>query len=456
MSKKRYILPISVATAILLGGCAHNVVPSSEVNSAVKANAVKMPKRFESSYTGGKVADNWLRRFKDPTLNRLVKEAQSNNPDIKKAIARVEKSAALMDITYSGLMPTLNLKGNYQFRNWEVSNRHDKGDISLALGWEPDLWGRVANEVTADSEMTIATIADFEWARQSLSAQTARAWFLLGSDKMLYDFYRQVIAIEKKARNILEKRAKIGQGNMRDVHMIRGMLAEAQDNAQRLKSQKEQHARALEALIGRYPSNTIRGKYLKRVRGKVPSGIPADLLNRRADIIAAQYRVASAFHHEKSTELLKLPRIDLEVKAGVDVVQDSVAKFIGGIFMPIFDAGKIQAKIDVATAEQKEAIANYEKVVLNALKETENYLALDKQLARREYYLDTMVKEYKEAYNMTYKNYKIGQGTILDVLSAQSKWINARILRTQVLRDRLINRVNLHLALGGSFDTKRR
>ena len=456
MNKKRYLISVSVVTAIMLGGCATNVVPSSQVNSAVKENAIKTPKRFQSSYTGGKVADNWLRSFKDPTLNRLVKEAQHNNPDIQKAIARVEKSAALMNITYSGLMPTLNLKGNYQFRNWEASNRHDKGDISLALSWEPDLWGRVANEVASDSEMTIATIADFEWARQSLSAQTARAWFLLGSDRMLYDFYRQVIAIEKKAKNILEKRAKIGQGNMRDVHMIRGMLAEAQDNAEALKAKQEQHTRALEVLIGRYPANTIRGKYLKRVRGRVPSGVPADLLNRRADIIAAQYRVASAFHHTKSVELLRLPRIDLEVRAGADVVQDTVAKFIGGIFMPIFDAGKIQAKIDAATAEQKIAIQNYKKVVLNALKEAENYLALDKELARREYYLDTMVKEYKKAYDMTYKNYKIGQGTILDVLSAQSKWINARIIRTQVLRDRLINRVNLHLALGGSFDSKRR
>ena len=456
MSKRAYIVPLSVAVAMLLGGCAHNVVPTSDVNVAVKANAVKSPKRFQSSYTGGKVADGWLRSFRDPTLNRLVKEAQRNNPDLKKVVARVEKAAALMNITYSGLMPTLNLKGNYQFRSWEASNRHDKGDISLALSWEPDLWGRVANEVASDSEMTIATIADFEWARQSLSAQTARAWFLLGSDKMLYDFYRQVIAIQKKARDILEKRAKIGQGNMRDVHMIKGMLAEAQDGAQRLKAQKQMHARALETLIGRYPANSIKGKYLKRVRGRVPAGVPADLLNRRADIIAAQYRVASAFHHVKSVELLRLPRIDLEVRAGSDIIQHSMAKFIGGIFMPVFDAGKIQAKIDAATAEQKEAIANYEKVVLNALREVENYLALDKQLARREYYLDTMVKEYKSAYDMTYKNYKIGQGTILDVLSAQSKWINARILRTQVLRDRLINRVNLHLALGGSFDRKRR
>jgi len=78
-------------------------------------------------------------------------------------------------------------------------------------------------------------------------------------------------------------------------------------------------------------------------------------------------------------------------------------------------------------------------------------LANDRYLARRHTYLNMMVKEYKTAYDMTDKNYKIGQGTILDVLQAQSKWINAKILRTQVMKERLINRVNLHLALGGSF-----
>ena len=89
-----------------------------------------------------------------------------------------------------------------------------------------------------------------------------------------------------------------------------------------------------------------------------------------------------------------------------------------------------------------------------AYREVETALAQERYLARRHAYLNTMVKEYKSAYDMTYKNYTIGQGTILDVLQAQGKWINAKILRTQILKERLVNRVNLHLALGGSFDSK--
>ena len=119
--------------------------------------------------------------------------------------------------------------------------------------------------------------------------------------------------------------------------------------------------------------------------------------------------------------------------------------------MPIFDAGKIQAKIDAASAKEQKAIANYKKVVLNAYKEVENALSNERYLQKRYVYLNKMVKEYKKAYDMTYKNYKIGQGNILDVLNIQSKWISAKIARTQLLKERLINRVNLFLALGGKY-----
>ncbi len=453
------LLTLSATAVLLLGGCAQNVVPSKAVNAEVRKGAPKAPSHYRSSYVGGPVRDNWLREFRDPTLNKLVTEAQKNNPDLMVAASRVERAAAMMQLTHSGMMPQLGISGNAIDRNWDYNykdreDRHYRASAYFNLSWEPDLWGRVANALNSDAEATVATLADYEWARQSLSASTARAWFLLGSDQMIQNFYTQLVGIQKKAETILAKRAKIGQGNMRDVHMIRGMVAEAQDGLQAAKLAKEQDTRALETLIGRYPGNKVRAGRLHAVTGRVPSGVPLDLLNRRPDIIAAQYRVASAFHNTEAMRLLRLPRITISAQLGVDTIQQSLAKLIGGLFMPVYDAGAIQAKIDAATADQKAAIALYRKTVLNAYREVENALANERHLARRYAYLNTMVKEYKSAYEMTDKNYKIGQGTILDVLQAQSKWINARILRTQVMKERLINRVNLHLALGGGFDRK--
>jgi len=438
--------------AVMLGGCVHNVVPTSEVVEELKQEGMTPPKRFESSYVGGQVRDGWLRSFRDPMLNRLVCEAQKNNPDLQMAAARVEKAAALMNLTASGLYPTLGISGSHTQRNYTYKNDdHYKSIAVFTIGWEPDIWGRISNLTVADAESTVARMAEYEWARQSLSATTARAWFLLGADQQIADFAREVVAIQKEAERILEERLRIGQGNRRDVHMIRGMLAEARDTFQTAMAAKDRDTRALETLIGRYPANGIRARALRGVYGRVPTGVPMDLLNRRPDIIAAQYRVASAFHNTKAMELLKLPRLDLSIQLGYESIEERLAKLFAGLFMPLFDGGNIQARIDAATADQKAAIAAYKKTVLRAYNEVETALSMERYLLRRYRYLSTMVDEYKSAYDMTYKNYEIGQGTILDVLSAQTKWIDARILRTQILKERLVNRVNLHLALGGSF-----
>lgn len=453
MTKRTGGALLAGSLVLLLTGCVHNVVPSKELIDGTKKIGVQPPKRFRSSYTGGTVRDGWLRNFRDPTLNRLVAEAQKNNPDLQLAAARVEQAAALMNLTASGLYPTLSLSGTHTQRNYTYrDDNHYKATGVLLIGWEPDIWGRISNLTVSDAELTVAQLADYEWARQSLSATTARAWFLLGADKMIADFARQVVAIQEKAEKVLQKRAEIGQGNMRDVHMIRGMLAEARDTLQASLAAKDRDTRALETLIGRYPSNRIRAHKLRGVYGRVPTGVPMGLLNRRPDIIAAQYRVASAFHKTEAAKLLRLPTLDFSLQLGYESLEDRIAKLFSGVLMPLFDGGEIQARIDAATAEQKAAIAAYKQTVLNAYREVETALARERYLARRHAYLDTMVKEYKAAYEMTDKNYKIGQGTILDVLQAQSKWIDAKILRTQILKERLVNRVNLHLALGGSFD----
>ena len=441
---------LSSITAALLGGCASNV-PSPEKAVGRLKSDIAAPAHFKSSYVGGAVKDNWLRSFRDPTLNRLVKEAQQHNPHLQIAASRVAHAAAILNYTESTLYPHLDLQGNYQFRSWEAQEHHDKGTLTLAINWEPDLWGRIGNQQAADYASLAAQEADFTYARESLSANTAKVWFLLGSDKMIYTFARKIVSLQSKAAEILQKRAEIGQGNMRDVHMIRGMVAEAKEAERAALQAKQRDTRAMEILIGRYPANALKAKKLGHLPTKLPNGIPADLLNRRPDVIAAQYRVAAAFHNIKAAELLRLPTINLSLQGGVDILQDTMAKAIGGLFMPLLDAGAIQSKIDAATADQKAAIAAYRQTVLHAFSEVENTLARERQLSQRYRYLQTMVEEFKTAYKMTDENYNIGQGTILDVLQIQAKWIHARIAEVALQKKRFLNRIDLYLALGGSY-----
>ncbi len=175
-------------------------------------------------------------------------------------------------------------------------------------------------------------------------------------------------------------------------------------------------------------------------------------MERRPDLIAAEHRVAAAFFKQKEAELLHLPRFSFSLGVGLNSLNDAIAGLSAGLFGPLYTGGAIEAEVDKATAVQEGAIAAYAQAALNAFKEVEESLAAERHLLKREEYLQIEVRENKKAYDQTMEQYKIGQITLLDVLTVENKWISSRIAEMDIAGQRLVNRVNLHLALGGSFE----
>jgi len=444
---------LSGSLAILLSGCTYNVQPQKEAIASIKNGKATpaIPNKFKGSISSTKVQDAWIQTFHDSKLNTLVKEAQKNNPSLRIAAARVERATALSKLTASELKPSVGASAYYHDNNAEGSREVTFG--GLGISWEPDVWGRVGNAVTAQEELTAAQIADYHFARQSLAANTAKAWFLLNANAKIYEFSKEIVVLQKKGLMILDAREKIGQGNKRDVHISKALVAEAKEATRAALTAKERSQRALEVLVGRYPSGKLQARSLYRVPSRIPNGLPSQLLERRPDLIAAQERVAAAFHQKASAELLHLPRLNLQLGVGPNSINDAITNLAAGIFAPLYTGGAIEAQVAVANADQKAAIAFYAQTALKAFQEVENTLAAEKHLSTRLSYVSTMVKEYKTAYNMTVERYRIGDSSVLDIIIVQGKWVAAEIKKMQVLRQRLINRVNLHLALGGSFDT---
>jgi len=146
-----------------------------------------------------------------------------------------------------------------------------------------------------------------------------------------------------------------------------------------------------------------------------------------------------------------MPSINLNVALGPNSLNNMIGSLIAGVIAPVYTGGAIEAEIAVATAEQNATIEAYRQNALIAFQEVENALASEKYLAERYKYSKTMASEYKAAYDMTVKKYDVGQSTVLEVLIIQGKWVASEIVKVDVAKSRLINRVNLHLALGGSF-----
>jgi len=446
---KRILL--SGTLAILLSGCATNVLTHKEATASIKSGKERpiVAKKFARSINSSSVQDGWIATFHDSRLNALVREAQENNPSLKIAAAKVERAVALTKLTESELKPSIGASAYYHDNNAEGSSEVTFAGVGIS--WEPDVWGRVGNAVSAQEELTVSQIADYNFARQSLSANTARAWFLLNTNAKIYEFSKEIVGLQQKGLKILAAREQIGQGNKRDVHISHALVAEAKEATRAALTAKERSQRALEVIIGRYPSGKLQARSLYRVPSRIPNGLPSELLERRPDLIAAEARVAAAFHQKASAELLHLPRINLKLGVGPNSINDAITNLAAGLFAPLYTGGAIEAQVAVANAEQKAAIAAYAKTALKAFQEVENALASEKHLAARLGYVSTMVKEYKTAYDMTVERYRIGDSSVLDIIIVQSKWVAAEIKKMQVLKQRLANRVNLHLALGGSF-----
>ena len=440
---------------LFLHGCADQVATYEKAIAAKgTAMAELVPDTFAAMAEQGTVDDGWIKSFNDPILIQLTDEALAANPGLIIAEARVDQANALTRQAKADLKPTIGAGAGYKDAEYEgTGNNKDGSAAAMTISWEADVWGRIRTGVAGSEESTAATAADYQFARQSLAAAVSSGWFLANTTKFQYQFAEEVVKLRHKQVEISVLWQQIGKGTERDVHLARGAAASADNNSRAALSATENALRSLEVLLGRYPSADLEtADKLVAVPPPVPAGIPSEILERRPDLIAAEHQVAAAFYRQKEAELLRLPRFTFSAGLGVNTVNDAITGLAAGIFAPLYTGGAIAAEVDRATGAQKEAIAAYAQAALTAFIEVENLLAAEEHLLKREEYLQLEVAENKKAYDQTKEQYHIGQITLLDVLTVENKWINSRISEMDIAGQRLANRVNLHLALGGSFE----
>jgi outer membrane protein TolC len=319
------------------------------------------------------------------------------------------------------------------------------------MSWEADVWGRVEAGASAAEENLRATVADFEFARQSLAANVAKSWYLAIELQGQENLALEVVDIRTELLGVVETRAELGVVSTEDVYLARSDLNAAESVVRQTVGGQREARRALEVLIGRYPGAQIEiAPELVPVPPPISAGLPSELLERRPDLIAADRRVAREFFLTEEARLASLPRFSLTVGAGIG---DTISSLGAGLVAPLYTGGAIEAQLDGATASQQAAIAAYGAAALNAFEEVETALTNERLLAEREGFLKNIVSNEFKAYEIEQIRYEEGATDILSVLLIQSRWIAARITLLRLENERLAQRINLHLALGGSFET---
>jgi len=458
----RRLIPLRaapLAVALALGGCALNQPPDPQALRADALPSVKVPDAWASQgVSTGAVVDNWLASFADKELAALVDEALASNLDLRVAAARVERAAAYARQAGSTLYPQVNAMATGSFNGSDSGSAFETA--GLFVSWELDLWGRVRAQAEAGSAQYEATAKDAEYARQSIAALVAKSWFLAIEARRQRAIAQEMSAAAEKLAELARERARIGRGDEYDVRLAQAGLQGYRDTVLQLQLSEQQAIRAIETLVGRYPAAALDTvAQFPAFPGPVPAGLPAELLERRLDVAAAERRVASAYYLVGEAQAARLPRISLTASGSSissDLVflkdRDNPAWSTGGSLMaPLFLGGALKAQVEVRTAEQKAAVADYGRIGARAFSEVENALSAGFNLAARVPVLEGSVAENDRALELAQVRYKVGtvdQRAVQQQLLAASA---ARATLTRAQSERLVQRVNLHLALGGGF-----
>ena len=448
----RWHLVISL-TFLTISGCALEQPPVQDEMVVAALPTVEVPAEWSAEdFDVGLVDNGWIETFDDSRLVELVDEAMANSPDLRISAARVDRAAALLDNADAALQPGVDLAGGVAGVD-AGSGRKNTSIAGVGVSWEPDVWGRVRAGAAATEESLRATRADFEFARQSLAAGVANAWFLNTESTLQVALAEEITTVYKSTLDIAEKQQEVGKVTMKDVHLARANLATSEDALRQSKIAWNETVRALEVLLGRYPSAELAAaERLVAVPPQMPVGTPSDIIARRPDLISAERRVAAAFFQTEEASLARLPSFSLTGGAGTSSMASSISGLGAGVFVPLFDGGALEAQLDAATADQEAAIAYYGSVLLRAFQEVEIALANEKLLQQREELLAVVVDENAKALELTRKEYSVGKIGLENVLLTQANWVAARISQLNIQSQRLLQRVNLHLALGGSFE----
>ena len=452
----------ALAAAIMLcvtTGCALKSPPKHEDLSRDATPNLKTPESWaEAGSPAGAVADGWLRSFNDPQLDAVVRETLEHNPDLRVAAARVEQAAGYVKAAGATLYPQVNaLARGGGTLSGDSSGLEGAG---IFANWELDLWGRVrAGRATASSQYASAEL-DAEYARQSMVALTAKSWFIATEARLQKATAEEMVDFAGRNLNLAEERLRVGRGDQNDVTLARASHATYRDSVRNLEYAYRQAVRALESLAGRYPAGKLEvPARLAALPGPVPVGLPAELLERRPDVVAAERRVAMAFYGTEEAKAARLPRISLT--AAVSSIsselfflkeRDNPVWSAGAALnLPLFTGGALQAQVEIRTAEQKVAVAEYGRIGARAFAEVENALAAGFTLEDREAILREAVVDNGRALEFANVRLRVGAG---DLRAVQQQSLALHAARTALLRvqaERLVQRVNLHLALGGSF-----
>lgn len=403
---------------------------------------------------------DWISEFNDPTLMTLVQEALEANTDVRLAAARLAAAEAGAKSSRSGLYPRISASSGASRREIAEDNFPSSSSFSLggSVSWEVDMWGRIRDTANAGDIEAEASNADYAGTRLAIAGLTAQTWFNLTEARLLTDLAERNVQTQERALRLTKRRFDGGVSGSSDFRLARSALANAQANLALRQQNESAITRFLETILRRYPTDALDARdSMPTLPPLLGAGSPGEIFLKRPDLLAAERRMHSAGLRVDIAQKNLLPRLTLDggtSSAGGSVgrlfsLDNLIASLAGGLTAPLFEGGALRAEVARNKAVLSQQLESYADTALTAYREVEDALDAEDRLREREDALEIALEEAQKAEERLELRFSEGLASILQLLDAQSRRISSEAQLISSRKERLANRVRLHLALGG-------
>lgn len=462
----------AAVAALALSGCANYIGIKSD-------KTIDQPQQFESSQSipaqGGQWPTlDWANQFGDPQLPRLIDEALEGSPTIAQAQARLAKASSYIETSRSALFPKADLSYSWTRELYSANalfpppyggTWYSENNVLASASWDLDLWGKNRQRLAQAVSAQRAAQADMQQARITLASSVARTYNQLAQLYELRDIAVREIDNRKTIGTITNGRVAAGLDTNVEKQTANGNIATSQANLSQIDGQIETVRYQLGALLGKGPDRGLQ--IAKPVLNPVanvalPDNLPADLLARRPDIVAARWQVEAAMHDVKEAKAEFYPDVNLAAGFGFDAF--GWGKFLNftsrqanigpAVHLPLFDAGALRAQLKGRYADFELDVANYNQTLIGAFQDVATDVSTirsaDRQLVDAERALDASTK----AWQLAVIRYKAGLSEQLQVLTADQNRLAAEQTVSNLKAQRRDQQMALIKSLGGGFEAQ--
>ena len=414
------------------------------------------------------VSNSWWTLYQDPILNDLVAKALVNNTDIKLAVARIAEADAVMREVGAALFPRVDLDASATRSRiseagsnpFITANPRNNYIAQLGTSFEIDFWGKLRRAKESARAQALSTRYAKDTVALSLSGLVTSTYLVLRSVESQIAITQDNLKSRDNSLALTKRRLEGGIASALDVHQAEVASANLSAQLAELTRLRAISMHQLGVLTGALDLNVaVADIKALPIPPTPPAGLPSSLLEARPDVRQAEELMVAANANIGVAKAALYPTISLTASLGGeslelgDILKSAARIWTGGLSLnlPIFDSGRLNSRVDQASAKQKQALASYEAAVQNAFREVNDALVNLRQQTEREAALDRGQIAAKKALEVSENRYKSGYSAYLDVLDAQRAYNDTALAFIQSRQARLVATVDLFKALGGGW-----